>query len=561
MRRLCVALHLYICTEIFYMRKKYWLVTCLVLLSVQLIAQPNRTARPKLVVGIVVDQMRWDYLSRFYNLFGNSGFKRLMNDGFSCDNTYIPYTPTVTACGHTCIYTGSVPAIHGITGNYWRNRQLNTSVYCTEDKTVKTVGSTSKEGEMSPRNMLVTTIGDELRMNTNFKSRVFSVSLKDRGSILPAGHSANAAYWYDGASGSFITSTYYMPQLPAWLQAFNSRKIPDSLFALGWKLAKPASMYTQYATADEKPYETKTFGVDQKGFPYDLSRYAGKDYSKLSSTPHNNTLVAGMAKALLQNEQLGKGEATDMLSVSFSSPDIIGHAFGPNSWETVDGYIRLDETIGDLLTYLDATVGKGQYLCFLTADHGVAHVPGFLKENNLPGGSFSSSTTLKNLNIALNNIFQNDKLATSMSNYQVHFNDKLVDSLQIDKMKLKQVVIDYLVKLPEVTRAFDISQLASTTLPARQKEMLANGWYPNRGGDVQYILKPGYIDGGATGTTHGLWNPYDSHIPLLWYGWNVKKGSTNREVYMTDIAATLAAMLHIQVPSGCIGKVIEEIAR
>jgi predicted AlkP superfamily pyrophosphatase or phosphodiesterase len=543
------------------MVKRHVAVLCCLAMCIPALSQSKLEKRPKLVVGIVIDQMRWDYLYRFSSLFGNGGFKRMMNEGFSCDNAFIPYTPTVTACGHTCIYTGSVPGIHGITGNSWRDRQSNTTVYCTEDKTVRAVGNNSPAGQMSPRNMLTTTIGDELRLNTNFKSRVFAVSVKDRGSILPGGHSANGVYWYDGNTGTFITSTYYRNELPAWVNAFNQRKMPDSLYALGWQLSKPATVYPQFASADENNYETLTFGTDQKKFPYDLSRYSGKDYWKLNSTPQSNMLVAGMAKALIANEQIGKQGQTDMIAISFSAPDIIGHAFGPNSWETVDAYIRLDETLSNLFAYLDETIGKGQYLSFLTADHAVAHVPGYLKENKIPGGSFDDIAVMKALNTFLNKNFNSQRLVTSFFNYQVHFNDKLVDSLHIDKEQLKAAVIDHMTKVPEVSRVFDISKLAETTLPAKQKEMLANGWFPARSGDVQFILKPGSIDAGATGTTHGLWNPYDSHIPLLWYGWNIKKGKTNRELYMTDIAATLAAMLNIQMPNGCIGKVIEEIVK
>jgi predicted AlkP superfamily pyrophosphatase or phosphodiesterase len=543
--------------------KKLWLALSIFLVasSASMAQKKSTLNRPKLVVGIVIDQMRWDYLQRFYSLFGNGGFKRMMNDGFSCDNTFIPYTPTVTACGHTSIYTGSVPAIHGITSNTWRDRQLNRSVYCTEDKTVKTVGSTSNEGEMSPRNMLTTTIGDELRTATNFKSRVFALSIKDRGSILPGGHAANGVYWYDNSTGRFITSTYYTNELPAWVTTFNNRKMPDSLYTLGWKISRPAETYLQYATADDKPYETKTFGSDQKGFPYDLQRYIGKDYSKLNSTPHSNTFVSSFAKALMQNEQLGKGEATDMIAISFSAPDIIGHAFGPNSWETFDQYLRLDETLSDLFNYLDATIGKGQYVSFLTADHAVANIPGFSKENKLPGGTFDNNILLKNLNTLLLGKFNVDKLVTSMNASQVHFNHKLLDSLKLNEAQLKFTVIDYLEKVPEISRAFDLAALMTTTLPSKLKNMFANGWYPNRGGDVQFILKSGYVEGKINGTGHGGWNPYDSHIPLLWYGWNIKKGHSNREVYMIDIAPTLAAMLHIQMPSGCIGNVIEEVMK
>lgn len=541
-------------------------------LALSISAQAQKTAkpageeglqRPKLVIGIVIDQMRWDYLYRFQPIFkANGGFKRMMGEGYSCENTLIPYTPTVTACGHTAVYTGSVPSVHGITGNAWWDNQLMRSVYCSEDKTVKGVGGKSEEdGQMSPKNMLTTSICDELRLATNFKSKVIGVALKDRGSILPAGHSANAAYWYEGKSGNFITSTYYMNQLPEWVNKFNNRKLADSLYAIGWNTSLPKDVYPQYATADVKEYESKPFGKDATGFPYDLSKYIGKDFSKISSTPYGNTLTAEMAKAAVLAEKLGKGEATDFLAVSFSSPDYVGHSFGPNSWETVDGYARLDEELGKLFAFLDATVGKNQYTAFLTADHAVAHVPGFMKENKLPGGVVDDMGMMKTMNTQLKEKFGIDNVIVSMYNYQVYLNHPRIDSAKLDDAPIKKWIIQYVKKNEAVANAFPTDEIMTTPINKTLREMLANGFNPRRSGDIQIILKSGYIEGGATGTTHGLWYAYDAHIPLLFYGWGIKKGKTHRETYMTDIAATIAALLKIQMPSGSVGKVIEEVIK
>ncbi|MCW3087239.1 MAG: alkaline phosphatase family protein [Sediminibacterium sp.] len=519
--------------------------------------------RPKLVVGIVVDQMRWDYLYRFNPLFkANGGFKRMMGQGFSCDNTLIPYTPTITACGHACTYTGSVPSVHGIAGNAWWDNQLMRSVYCTEDRTVKGVGGKSDEdGQMSPRNMLTTTICDELRLATNFQSKVIGIALKDRGAILPAGHSANGAYWYEGKSGNFITSTYYMNQLPDWVNRFNNRKLVDSLYQLGWSISLPKEIYSQYSTADNKEYESKPFGRDMTGFPYDLAKFIGKDYSKISSTPSGNTLTVEMAKAAVLAENLGRGPVTDFLAVSFSSPDYIGHSFGPNSWEMVDDYVRLDEELGRLFAFLDATVGKNQYTAFLTADHAVSNIPGFLKENKLPGGVMDESGSMRTMNAQLKEKFGIDSTVVSMYNYQVHLNHPKIDAKKADEEQIKKWIIQYLKKNEAVTNAFATADIMTTPINKTLREMAANGFYPTRSGDIQFVLKPGYIEGGATGTTHGSWYPYDAHIPLLWYGWGIKKGKTNREIYMTDIAPTVAALLNIQMPSGNVGKVIEDVMK
>ncbi len=526
-------------------------------------APAQTIARPKLVVGIVIDQMRWDYLYRYADLYKpDGGFKRLLNNGFTCENTFVPYTPTVTAVGHTCIYTGSVPAIHGITGNNWYDNIEHKTVYCTDDSSVQTVGSTTTTaGKMSPRRMLTTTVGDELKLSTNFKSKVIGIAIKDRGAILPAGHAATAAYWYDYQTGNFITSTYYTNALPQWVQDFNKRKIVDSLYQLNWQLALRKDVYLNYSRADDEPYEKKPFGNDQTAFPYTLSKYAGKDYSIIASTPQGNTLTVAMAEAAVSAEHLGKNTVTDFLAVSFSSPDYIGHAFGPNSFEMMDDYVRLDMELGKFFSFLDSTVGKGQYTVFLTADHGVAHIPNFSIANNLPGGSFDDLKITGEMNAGLKTNFGKDNIVIGILNCQVVFNNDLITANNLDKESITKWVVTYLQKQESVAQVFKISDLMMFPLNERQKEMFVNGYYPSRSGEIQIIVKPGYVEGNGTGTSHGLWNPYDSHIPLLWYGWGIKYGSTNREIYMTDIAATVSALLHIQMPSGCIGKVIEEVMK
>ena len=517
--------------------------------------------RPKLVVGIVVDQMRWDYLYRYYERYAaNGGFKRMLNQGFTCENTMIPYTPSVTACGHSTIYSGSVPAISGITGNFWWDREQMRSVYCTEDRSVNTVGSGSALGKMSPKNMLVTSICDELRLATNFKSKVIGIAIKDRGGILPAGHSANAAYWYDNTVGSWITSTYYMNELPKWVTDFNNQKLVDKYYEQGWNLLYPASTYIQ-STADEKSYETKTLGTNK--FPYDsLKKYIGNDYNKISTTPMGNSFTAEFAKAAVVSEQLGKDNITDFLAISFSSPDYIGHSYGPNSIEEEDNFLRLDKEIGSLFDFLDAKVGKGQYTVFLSADHGVAHTPEFMQENELPAGRVFMNTITTNINKALAEKYKINKTIVSNDNYQLHLNHFSLDSAKVDKEEVIGWIVKSLSTETGIARAFAIEDLNEVPLPATIRNMLNNGYYPRRNGEIQIILQPNFIDAFAnTGTTHGLWNPYDTHIPLLWYGWGIKQGKTNRETYMTDVAPTLAAMLHIQMPNGCVGQVISEVIK
>lgn len=538
--------------------KRSWLTLLCVFFFIGIYAQ-STLDRPKLVVGIVVDQMRWDFLYRYYNRYDvNGGFKRLLSKGYSCENTSIPYAQSLTACGHSAIYTGSVPAINGITGNGWYDYELNKNIYCTGDDSVSTVGSTSNNGQMSPKNLLVTTVCDELKLATNFKSKVVGIALKDRGSILAAGHSANAAYWYDNSNGNWISSTYYMQKLPQWVNDFNSKKLVDKYYADGWQTLYPLESYVESDISTSKT-PNNVFGQGSK-FPYTLSQFIGKNYGIIPATPQGNTFTFEMARAALQGEELGKDSITDFLAVSLSSPDYIGHTFGPNSVEAEDNYLKLDKELGLFLNYLDGQIGKNQYLVFLTADHGVAQEPFFLTSNKIPSGNFSNENIYTDLNSLLQDKLGVNDLVLDINNGQVYLNRQLKSKSKFSEKELYQLIIDYLVKQPFVARAFELSKIAETTLNKVIKEKVENGYYPLRSGDIQIITKPQWIEGFEKGgTTHGTWHPYDSHIPLLWYGWNIKPGKTNREISMTDIAPTICSLLHIQNPDGCIGKPIQEV--
>lgn len=520
----------------------------------------NGIERPKLVVGLVIDQMRWDYLYRYYNRYSNGGFKRLLEQGYSFENTFIPYTPVVTAAGHTCLYTGSVPAIHGIVGNDWIERDSGKAMYCSQDRSVNTVGSYSNQGQMSPRNMLVTSVGDELRLATNFNSRVFGIALKDRGGIFPAGHSANAAYWLDDSTGNWISSTYYMNNLPGWVNNYNAARKIDSLMTNDWNLLYDKSMYEQ-STTDEKKYERPLYHETTTTFPHAYRSLIGKNYYPFRQSPYGNTLTLDFAKKMIQNEKIGMSMQTDMLCVSLSSTDYISHRFGPNSLEVEDTYLRLDKDIENFLNYLDVTVGKGNYLFFLSADHGAPQVPDFMKENKLPGGSLASTELVKELNSLCAEKFGAGRLVKAIYEYQVYLNDRIIDSANLNRDAIKDIIIGYLKVKPEVVNAFDYSKFERLIMPVEKKEMFVKGYFYKRSGDIQFILKPQYTDVLSIGTEHGTMYSYDTHIPLLWFGWKVKHGKTNREVYMTDVAPTISAMLKIQMPNGNVGHVLEEIVK
>jgi len=519
--------------------------------------------KPKLVVGIVIDQMRWDYVNKFKPFFkSNKGFLHFVNEGATCDNTLIPYVPTVTACGHTCVYTGSVPALHGIAGNNWYDNVKQKSVYCVEDASVQAVGTTNNAaGQMSPVNVWTTTLGDELKLATNFKSKVIGVSLKDRGAIIPAGHAADAAYWYDTKSGNFISSTYYAPSLPSWLNTYNASKRVDSLYSQGWNLSLANSVYTENCDADENVYESTPFGKDAKHFPYDFKSFIGKDYSKITSTPQGNNLVIEVAKQALLNEKMGADSITDLLAVSFSSPDYIGHSFGPNSWETLDGYVKLDEILADFFAFLDKQVGKDNYTVFLTADHAVANIPAYAKKHNLPGENYDDGAVKNDVIACLNANNLSPKLVSYVGEYNIYLNHPLMDSLHISQENLVTLVSNYLEKKPQVLQVVESRKAAVASLPQMAREKIVNGYNVQRGGDLMLLTKSGVVDGYPTGTSHGVLYNYDAHIPFLLVGNGIKHAVVNAPTSMTDIAPTISTLLGIQMPSGSIGKPVLEVLK
>lgn len=521
-------------------------------------AQQSNTAaieRPKLVVGIVVDQMRWDYLYRYQKRYTDGGFKRLLGEGFSCENTMIPYVPSVTAIGHTCIYTGSVPSIHGIAGNNFVKE--GKKVYCTDDDSVKPVGTTSEAALMSPRNLWTSTIGDEMKIASNGRAKVVGVALKDRASILPAGHNPDGAFWFDDQTGCFITSSYYMDRLPKWVEAFNGKRLPEQYLSQKWNTLYPKNIYAE-STTDENEYENGIREGVKATLPLNLPElYKKYGYGIIRNTPFGNSLTLDMAKAAIDGEQLGADDETDLLAVSCSSTDYIGHQVGTHAIETEDTYLRLDKAIADFLAYLDSKVGKGNYLVFLSADHGAMNNAAFLQDRRIPAGSWNASATAKKLNHVLAKEYpEAGDIVKTVMNYQVFFNRDVIKSKQLDFDKIKQTVVNVLKEDPNVLYACDMAKASTESIPEEVKSRIINGYNRERSGDVVIILKPNFYAHGMKGTDHGAWNSYDTHIPLVFMGWGIKHGATTKQTFMTDIAPTIAAMLHVQAPNGCVGNSI-----
>jgi predicted AlkP superfamily pyrophosphatase or phosphodiesterase len=513
--------------------------------------------RPKLVVGIVVDQMKMEYLYRFSDDFSPNGFKRLMEKGYTFQNMHYNYSPTYTGPGHASIYTGTTPSTHGIVSNEWFSRKLGKEMYCTDDNTVSTIGDgTVKEGEMSPKNLLSTTITDELRLATNFKGKVIGISLKDRGAILPAGHFANWAFWYSN-SGSFISSTFYGPELPSWVTEFNQEKRHMPYVNKGWELLKPVATYNE-SLADDNPYEGKLNG-EKPVFPYDLKKMFEKNgASIIRATPFGNDILADFAKRTIEKEGLGKDDITDFLTVSFSSTDYVGHTLGPRSMELQDTYLRLDHTIADFLTYLDKKVGKDNYLLFLTADHAGAENASYLKDNKYNVTNVEPKEIRKALKKFSTDTFGDD-LILNYSNFNIFFNKEIVKTKGLELAKVKQSFKDFLMTQDQVKRVYTEEEILGSTGNDFYLNFIAKGYDSTQNGDLVIQDKPGYIEYGTTGTSHGTAFTYDTHVPLLFYGWHVKHGESFNKKEITQIAPTLSQMLKISFPNGTEAHVLEEV--
>ena len=534
-----------------------FLLICFGCCSNQVFSQKNA---PKVVVGIVVDQMCYDYLYRFYPQFGKDGFKLLMDKGAHFRNVTYNYVPTYTGPGHASIYTGSTPSNHGIVANEWHYRPFNREVNCVEDTTVSTVGSTSDYGKRSPYFLRSNTITDQLKL-TYPSSKVIGVSIKDRSAILPAGHLSDGSYWYDYATGNFITSTFYKKELPAWVNQFNDQKLVSKYINTPWNLLKDSSSYT-YIKQDNSPYEGLVGGKTSPVFPYDFSKAAPIDqYNLFTITPSANTFLTDFAISALSKEQLGKHATTDFLTISYSTPDIAGHTFGPYSLEMEDMYFRLDQELARLFQALDKEIGKGQYVVFLTADHAVVPVPQFLKDHQLPGGYLFLQSKTADLRKACVAKFGKDYLNT-IENDNVYLADNVLGTeLEPQVISLFKTEI---AKWTEVKRVYTKEELLSKTSENWQ-QMVASGYDKERSGELIFILQPGYLPktadtpGSHKGTSHGSAFNYDTHVPVLFYGKDIPAQDVFTPYEIVDITATLVHILDVQRPNTAVGKPMVEL--
>ncbi|MDA0950573.1 MAG: alkaline phosphatase family protein [Bacteroidetes bacterium] len=515
---------------------------------------------PKLVVGIVVDQMRFDYLTRFWDRYSDHGFRRMVNQGFNAKNHHFNYIPTVTGPGHASVYTGATPAVHGILGNNWYDKSAKEIVYCAGDTAYPALGTENKNG-MAPTRMLTTTITDQLRIHYQFKSKVIAVSVKDRGAVLPGGHTANAAYWYEGGStGDWISSTYYMDELPKWVQKYNKSKAVER-YKTVWETLEPLNTYTE-SGSDQNAYEGLSKGEEHSGFPHHLDKLWDQNgaFSSLSATPFGNSILTDFALEALEAEELGTDEIPDFLAISYSSTDYVGHKYGVNSVEVQDTYMRLDLEIARLLNKLDQTVGEGEYLVFLTSDHGAVHVPSFLSDHKTPSGYINSKELMEALNQSIEKRFGRTDILENLSSNELFLNHEIIDELGLDLRAVREQIADMVLTLPLVEQVFTAHDIERLGYATGMKELVRNGHNPKRSGDVIFTIQPAYISYGKTGSTHGSPHIYDTHVPLLFFGTGIPEGeSTAERTEIPDIAPTLAVLLGIGMPNGTTGTPIEDL--
>lgn len=518
-------------------------------------AQSTVSKKSKLVVGIVVDQMRYDYLTRFWDKYGEEGFKRMIKEGYNFKNNHFNYVPTYTGPGHTSVFTGTTPINHGIISNSWFDKKLDKNVYCVQDNTMNPIGTNSEAGKKSPHRMKSATVADMNRLHSQMKGKTIGIALKDRAAILPAGHTANAAYWFQGGKeGNFISSSYYMDELPRWVKKFNKSSKAESYLKV-WNTLYDISTYTESGD-DDNNFEGGYKGKEKATFPYDLNKLKKQNngFDMVLHSAYGDDLTADFAMAAIEGEKLGQDNYTDFLTLSFSSTDKVGHNFGVNSKEVEDTYLRLDKSLAKVLSFLDKKVGEGNYTVFLTADHGGGNVPAYLQSENIPGGYFDISGFKKGLNGFVEAKYGNENIIKNVSNNQVFLDYKVLEKKEIEAEQIQNKIAHYILAQNKISRVFTRSQLESGSYDSGIGAAVQAGFNQKRSGDIVYVLDPATIVKSKTGSTHGSPYDYDTHVPLIFFGNGVMQGSTTQRTEITDVAPTVSAILGIAFPNTATGE-------
>ncbi len=535
------------------------LTPLLIVFMLMLVASPGTAEtrrehheRPKLVVGIMVDQMRYDFFYRFWDQYGEGGFRRLLNEGFSFANANLDYFPPYTGPGHASVYTGTVPASHGIIANNWYLRDEDRMTYVVADPEVEPVGADSDAGRMSPRWLLASTIADELILHSNQRSQAVAFSLKDRGSILAAGR-LGKAFWFDSVSGRVISSSHYMDELPEWVHAFNDRDLVADLLAEPWETLLPLDEGYAASIEDRNPYEYRF----SRTFPHDVpAMKAQQGRQVLQFNPAGDVFTASFARAAIEGAGLGQDEHTDLLAISFSSPDYVGHAYAPASVEVQDTYLRLDRELAAFLDYLDEEIGLDQVVIFLTADHGAAHNPRYVRDLGFPAEYYSRTRISEQLENWMEERYRAN-LLSSFSNNQVFLDHELMRTLQRDPAEVQADVARFMLnEVDGVVGAMTATTLENSEFTQGLRRRVQHGYHQQRSGDVTVWFRPQWLpefmDG--TGTTHASIYSYDNRVPLVFFGWDIPAGESGAPVGVADIAPTLAMIMNTPFPSNVTGR-------
>lgn len=541
------------------MKKIHWI--CLLLLGYYGIYAQNKQQVPKLVIGIVIDQMRYDYLIKFQKNFTKGGFNKLMNEGIFLQNVHYNYVPTYTGPGHASIFTGTTPRYHGIIANDWYDKFSQKIIYCTEDDSTISIGTNNTNGRMSPKNLVASTITDELKLMHHQQSKVTALSIKDRSAILPAGHIPDGAYWWDGETGNFISSSFYTSKLPEWVIKFNQQNLSLQYLQKNWDLLLPKEKYIS-ALPDSNPYEKSIISTQPPRFPYLFSDFVkNKKVSILKYTPYGNSILIDLAKECIVQENLGKNNYTDFLCISFSSTDYIGHLYGTESLEIEDTYYRLDRDINNFITFLDKHIGKNNYLLFLTADHAAALNTQYLKDNHFPVHYFNEAQLEKDIKNHLLQTYKDTSLVHVVMNGQIFLNTRRIQDLNINIQSLKQQLRQFCYQYSEIAEVYLSEELIPNDINGISLyHLIANGFSPSKSGDVVFALRPQCMENYAKkGTTHGSGYAYDTHVPLIFYGFKFKHVESTTFYRITQIAPTLAYLLNINIPNACFDSPIQEV--
>lgn len=521
---------------------------------------------PRLVVGVVVDQMRTDHIYRYWHNFGEGGFKRLVNGGAFLRDAHYNYMPTKTGPGHASIYTGTTPAYHGIVGNDMYVRATGEGLYCAQDKEARCVGDATHPGQRSPVNLLCSTLADELERLTAQRSRTIAIAWKDRGAILPIGRTGDVGYWNsEGANGNWVTSDWYRDSLPHWVQKFNALGLAARYMEHTWDLLLPIERYTQ-VLPDLNPYEIPLPGAASPILPQDLAALftaSGKNTALMRYLPWGNTLATDFALAALKAEELGSDEVTDLLALSYGAPDELGHLMGIRSLEMEDMYLRLDREIARLLDALDEQVGVGRYTLFLTSDHGVADVPAYLSDLKGSAGYMETKELAATIDKSLSDRFGNGRWVRRIINEQVFLSDSLIAARKLDASVVQDHVAALLLSDPRIAEAITAHDLRRNEYTDMVRGAVQRGYMPLRSGDVCFVLRPGHIDPKSWAIGHGTehaspWN-HDTHVPVVFYGQGVRAGEVYRRTHITDIAPTIAMIVGMPPPDAATGSPVPEV--